>query len=246
VWWGLQAWQKLETIKMKRILFTALVAGAALSATVTEASLSFANLPGSSITFAGGSSAASGSSFTINGTATPDATLGANEQWQVTSGSTAYLGAFTGVTTWNYGAVSGPVGGTESANVTTPGGQFTLDDLANHAVVGNINWITISTYYASGSLNSAALINISGMTYGGSDPVLQALVNGGSGSITLSFSFATGLDLLALTTSATPNSDSYAGSIAAVPEPTTVLAGALLLLPLGASAFRILRRNRIG
>ena len=31
-----------------------------------------------------------------------------------------------------------------------------------------------------------------------------------------------------------------------VPEPTTVIAGALLLLPFGASAFRILRRNRIG
>jgi hypothetical protein len=31
-----------------------------------------------------------------------------------------------------------------------------------------------------------------------------------------------------------------------VPEPTTMIAGALLLLPFGASAFRILRRNRIG
>jgi hypothetical protein len=31
-----------------------------------------------------------------------------------------------------------------------------------------------------------------------------------------------------------------------VPEPTTVIAGVLLLLPLGASTIRILRRNRIG
>ena len=30
-----------------------------------------------------------------------------------------------------------------------------------------------------------------------------------------------------------------------VPEPTTMIAGALLLLPLGASTFRILRRNRV-
>jgi hypothetical protein len=30
-----------------------------------------------------------------------------------------------------------------------------------------------------------------------------------------------------------------------VPEPTTVLAGALLLLPFGASTLRILRRNRM-
>lgn len=32
--------------------------------------------------------------------------------------------------------------------------------------------------------------------------------------------------------------------ISAVPEPTTVIAGALLLLPLGASAIRFVRRNR--
>jgi len=33
-------------------------------------------------------------------------------------------------------------------------------------------------------------------------------------------------------------------SLVAVPEPTTVIAGALLLLPFGASTFRILRKNR--
>jgi hypothetical protein len=31
----------------------------------------------------------------------------------------------------------------------------------------------------------------------------------------------------------------------AVPEPTTLIAGALLLLPFGASTLRILRRNRV-
>lgn len=34
------------------------------------------------------------------------------------------------------------------------------------------------------------------------------------------------------------------GAITAVPEPTTIIAGALLLMPFGASTFRILRRNR--
>lgn len=33
-------------------------------------------------------------------------------------------------------------------------------------------------------------------------------------------------------------------SLVAVPEPTTVIAGALLLLPFGASTIRVLRRNR--
>ena len=34
-------------------------------------------------------------------------------------------------------------------------------------------------------------------------------------------------------------------SLVAVPEPTTIIAGALLLLPFGASTLRILRRNRM-
>jgi hypothetical protein len=34
-------------------------------------------------------------------------------------------------------------------------------------------------------------------------------------------------------------------SVHQVPEPTTMLAGALLLLPFGASTLRILRRNRM-
>jgi len=36
----------------------------------------------------------------------------------------------------------------------------------------------------------------------------------------------------------------YIDSVVAVPEPTTMIAGALLLLPFGASTLRILRKNR--
>jgi hypothetical protein len=45
-----------------------------------------------------------------------------------------------------------------------------------------------------------------------------------------------------------PYLDNYDGgtiSITAVPEPTTMVAGAMLLLPLGMSALRILRKNRM-
>jgi len=40
-----------------------------------------------------------------------------------------------------------------------------------------------------------------------------------------------------------PNAVSGAASVTAVPEPTTVIAGALLLLPFGASTIRVLRKN---
>ena len=41
-----------------------------------------------------------------------------------------------------------------------------------------------------------------------------------------------------------PGGGTTSGAITVVPEPTTILAGALLLLPIGASTIRILRRNR--
>ena len=58
---------------------------------------------------------------------------------------------------------------------------------------------------------------------------------------------ATGSDLLQF--DGTGNSDSYGAildnvSLTAVPEPTTMIAGALLLLPLGVSTVRILRKHR--
>ena len=44
------------------------------------------------------------------------------------------------------------------------------------------------------------------------------------------------------------NNRAYVGldnvSLTAVPEPTTMIAGALLLLPLGVSTLRLLRKNR--
>ena len=45
-----------------------------------------------------------------------------------------------------------------------------------------------------------------------------------------------------------PNGQSYnvnQDQLAIVPEPTTMIAGALLLLPFGASTLRILRKNRV-
>ena len=233
---------------MKKVLVGALVSAGLLMATVSQASLAFANLTGSQISFAGGAAQATdGSTFTITSpSGAPDSTLGVVPQWDVTSGGSAvYLGAFTGVTTWTYGAVSGPVGGVETANVLTPGGQFKIDDLSGGVAIGNINWITVSTYYSAGSLNASASINVTGMTYNGSDQVLQDLVNSGNGSIILGFSFTPGEDLISLTTSSEANATSYQGTITAapVPEASTVLAGVLLLLPLGASTLRILRRN---
>jgi hypothetical protein len=106
----------------------------------------------------------------------------------------------------------------------------------------------VSTSQNFGGVNAAATVNISGMTYTGANPDLIALVNqaSGSGSVNLSFQFATPGTLSFLTSGTGPYGTSYSGSMTAViPEPATIIAGALLLLPFGASTIGILRRRPV-
>jgi hypothetical protein len=67
--------------------------------------------------------------------------------------------------------------------------------------------------------------------------------------VVLNYQFTANSTITTLTIMDVTGRDSNAGwidnvQISAVPEPTTMIAGALLLLPFGASAIRILRRNR--
>jgi hypothetical protein len=227
---------------MKRILFTALILTGMLTVTNSRASLSFASLSGSSVEFG------PGSQFNITASTTADGNFtGGFAQWDITTaGAAANLnGAFSGGP-WTYGTIttSGPL---QTANVA-PGGTFAIDDGAGHLLSGNVNWVQVYTVGSTGGFNAGATINLTGMTYSGSNTALDALLaSAGDGSMNLTFQFGTTESLTQLSQlTGHLDSQSYSGTLAPVPEPTTVLAGALLLLPLGASAFRILRRNRIG
>jgi len=218
---------------MKRILLQTIVIGVALSATVAQASLDLSNLTDSSIEFFGSSS-----QFTITDNSSGD-------QWKITSTGAAdgLLGRFDGGP-WSYGLIttSGPV---QTANVTTPTGSFTINDGSGHLATGSVNWVQVDTVFsATGGVNAGATVNITGMTYAGLNSDLLALVAGGNGSVTLSFTFNPGKTLTDLTTGSGPYATSYSGSLSAVPEPPTMIAGALLLLPFGASTLRILRRRQ--
>lgn len=85
-----------------------------------------------------------------------------------------------------------------------------------------------------------------GQLLGNGNPGYTVTESDGAGVSTLVASMLSALpsltaeaDLVAIVS---PDGQSY---VVAVPEPTTVLAGALLLLPFGASTLRILRRNRV-
>ena len=123
------------------------------------------------------------------------------------------------------------------------GSTITIND-GTALLTGSINWVEITTINNGGILNDSAVVNVTGLSYSGvnQDLVSLATLAGGDGSLNLSFSFTSGGMLTDLTDGGTYGT-SYSGSIAAVPEPTTLIAGALLLLPFGVSTLWIVRKQ---
>jgi len=215
--------------------------GLAFSAVTSLASLDFSSTSGSQVLFG------PGSQFNITGGIADGQLPGSLAQWQITTPGAAdgLSGEFSGGP-WSYGAIT-ISDGVQTANVTTPTGGMAIADALGVLLTGNVNWVQISTIGAGGSLNAFATINITDLSYSGVNAALLGLVAEGNtvGSVDLTFQFASP-DSLTMLSEYGGAAGSYSGSIAAVPEPTTVIAGALLLLPFGASTLRILRRNRIG
>lgn len=166
-----------------------------------------------------------------------------NYQWNVTSetgGSSAMgLNASVNGGPFNIGSIT-TIGIEQTASVTGPTGLLDINDSAGYDLMGNVNWIDITTIGAAGGfLNLGLALNLSFNGYSGSNPDLQLLANK-SGTIDASFQFAApGMTLTDLTTG-NPYSTSYSGSLTvAVPEPTTfALAG------LGGLSLLLLRRQR--
>jgi len=225
-------------MKNYNTIIAAVVAGVTLSAVTSQAAitLGFSSDAGSSINFVNGSGGPAGSA---GGFSFSPTTLGS--QFQVdgfqgtinpNSGSAFY---YSGITT---------VGLIQTATVTGPLGTLTINDGTGHFVTGQIDWVQIRTDGSTiGGANAGASIDLTGLTYNGSNADLLALVANGIGIATMSFTFIPAETLTAL--SAGGFSTTYSGTLSsAVPEPTTIVAGALMLLPLGIGALRSLRKEQ--
>ncbi len=112
-----------------------------------------------------------------------------------------------------------------SGNVTAVGGQFFLTDLPGKIEAGNVK---VNLSDGSSATFASIPLGFNGFVTSASGPVITSLVVHSDVQV-INDGFAT-VDHF------------YAG--AAVPEPTTMIAGALLLLPFGASTLRMLRKNR--
>ncbi len=229
--------------KMKRIMVVAVGLGFAFWTNVVQGvlNLDFSGVPGSKIVFYGSSS-----QFGIT-QGKVSATNPLGDQWWITGGGT---GAALGLSgnffggPWTYGAIT-VSGSDQSALVTSPNATFSIRDGAGLLAIGKVNWVEVITSQYVGGVNAGTTVNITDMSYAGLNPDLVALVNecGGDGSVDLSFQFIPGLTLTDLTTGTGPYKSSYSGTFVAVPEVATIIAGALLLLPLGVSTLRIVRKN---
>lgn len=129
----------------------------------------------------------------------------------------------------------------QSATVLGPPGKLDINNGAGDDLIGTINWITIATYYVSvGVLNADVNVNLSNVSYSGSNPDLQAIQANQPGIVDVSFQFLPGETLTQLSTGTGPYTTSFSGSITtAVPEPASIaLAG------LGGLTLLLFRRQR--
>jgi len=221
---------------MKYVKTIAVATALACAALTSRADvlLSFNNTSGATITFGGGSFQfvpSGGTDFRITGSSGADDSFGDT-------------GTISGV--YTIGTVTPVAPGIQSAPVTGSG-TLTINDGLGKSLTAGITWDTIESIGAgtSDTLNFGGTINLTSVNYNGTLTDLKDLAQNHLGIAVLNFTFtsSSAQDVQHLKTFS-GSEKSFSGSLSsAVPEPTTVVAGALLLLPFGLSAFRVLRKN---
>ncbi len=161
---------------------------------------------------------------------------GASNNFQVTSGTAnGLLGEITGA--YTIGAIT-TVGSTSTAPVSGSG-TFVIHDGANN-LTGTLTWVNISQTGTAGGLNTVGSVNLTGITYGGSNADLVALKNNATAYNVLTFQFVPAVSLTTLAT--TSASTSFSGTITTnVPEGGTTL----LLLGIALAALALVPRKHL-
>jgi hypothetical protein len=182
--------KKLRTVFLVGAVVLAMVPGLASANT----DMNYANTVGSSISFDGSGH------FTIG-------------TFDITSGSASgFLGNVAG--SFTIGAINTMFGMSSASVLGT--GTLTISDGLN-VLTGNLNWVDIAQMGTLDGLNLTGTVNLTGITYSGSNADLMALAAAGSATDTLSFQFASGVTLSSLATTA--QSSSFSGTISASSVP---------------------------
>ena len=227
----------------QKLAIAAVAAGLAVSATNSQATLNFAGINNAQFN-------ASGDTFQLN----PIAGSTLTPQFDFSGADSSLTGWITGAPwTVNMASLSSTTVGsiTYEQVPVAGGGQLNIYDGVN-TLTGNVSWLQIhTTSNGQGGVADSLSVNLTGIAYTGLNADLLALAAGGIGNLNLTFQFSgTSPNLTSIFAGNTGiTTASYSGSVSpanvsAVPEPSTVVAGILLLLPLGASTVRVLRKNK--
>jgi hypothetical protein len=170
--------------------------------------LNFSSVPGATVKFTG-----TGRTFEFVDSTTVGF-VGSDFRVTLSDGtgapSVGLLGNIGGTFTIGAISISGPV---QSAPVTGVG-SFSIFD-GSTSLTATAQWTTIRTFGTSGSINAGGSVNLSGISYSGSNPDLQALAASAAdtGIAVVSFQFIPAKTLTQLTTAGAVNSTTYSGTV---------------------------------
>jgi hypothetical protein len=212
-------------------LAVALCAGP--SARAASITLDIAAVPNGNIDFAG-AGAGNGASFSFTNDFTITETTGNHS-------SVGFLGTIGG--TFTYTTVTPtvtPAGVLDTAVATASNGSLSISD-GTTSLTGTVSSMNISTLGAGGTINYSGSIDLSGISYTGSNIELLALkndvdMNSAGGILTVTFQFTNPSQTLT-SLEIGNNSTSYSGTISAsgefngqtVPEPGSLCLGCIAL-----------------
>jgi hypothetical protein len=212
------------------LLLSAMVGlGLGARAQAGSITLDIAAAAGADVAFTG---TGAGASFKFNTTGTED--------FQIT-GSTG-VGDSVGL----YGTIGGTFSYTKASIVTvgslqtapvSASGSLTITDGSGDQLKGTVAGIDVSTFGTAGIVNLNGVINLTGVTYAGSNSDLRQLTNDAAASggiVSISFQFGSPTNLTALAGSGASNNTSYSGTItaASVPEPSSGVLAAMGMISL--------------
>jgi hypothetical protein len=152
-------------------------------------------------------------------------------EFGLTNSAIGLYGDATG--TYTIGTIT-VAGATQTAPVTGTG-ALTITDAASVPKVFSavLNWVNIESFGTGGTINYSGTVNLTGMTYAGTNADLLTLDHAPGGIVTLTYQFIPGLTLTQLATGG--DETSYSGTImpTTVPEPASFLLFGTLLLGVG-------------
>ena len=158
------------------------------------------------------------------------------DNFRITTGTASgLLGEMTGI--FNIGTIT--TIGNVTAALVTGSGTFIVHDGAFN-LSATLTWVNIAQFGSGDSLNLQGVVNLTGITYAGSNPDLDALAAAGSAINVLSFQFVPPVSLAELRDGPGPHTTSFSGSVA-VPEPGTT---ALIVLGFAALSSAMRRRTK--